>query len=213
MNISKFIDHTILKPEATESDIKRLVKEAMEFEFWACCVNQCWIRLVAEEIKGTGIKVCSVVGFPLGAAVNKAEESAKCVELGADELDMVMNIGFLKSGRFQEVAADICQVVKAANGRVVKVILETGVLTNEEKLLACRLVQDSGANFVKTSTGFGIGGATIEDVKLMRRAVGPTFGVKASGGIRTYKQVVKLIEAGASRIGTSAGVQIVKQSP
>ncbi|MDI6841120.1 MAG: deoxyribose-phosphate aldolase [bacterium] len=211
--VCKLIDHTLLKPEAIESEIKKLCNEAIEFGFFACCINPCWVKLVVNELKGTGVKVCSVVGFPLGATTAKEEEAAKCVDDGADELDMVINIGWLKSGLYQEVEADIEQVVDAAQGKLVKVILETGVLTREEKIRGAQITIEAGANFVKTSTGFGYGGATIEDVKLLRKVVGPNFGVKASGGIKTWKQVIEFIQAGASRIGTSSGVQIIQQCP
>lgn len=211
--VCRLIDHTLLKPEATESSIKKLVIEAIQFGFGTCCVNQCWIKLLFQEVKGTGIKVCSVVGFPLGTTITKAIEAEICVNNGADEIDMVINIGFLKSELYKEVENDIKQVVNAVKGKLVKVILETGILTKEEKIDAAKIAVNSGAKFVKTSTGFGYGGATIEDVKLLRNIVGPNFGVKASGGIRTWSQVMEFINAGASRIGTSASVQIVKQSP
>lgn len=209
--VCKLIDHTLLRPEATESDIKGLVREAIEFGFWSCCVNHCWVKLVSHELKGTGIKVCSVVGFPFGTTLSKADETAKCVANGVDEIDMVINIGFLKSGLYQRVKDDIHEVVMAADRRLVKVILETCVLTREEKIRGCELAIEAGAGFVKTSTGFAQGGATIEDVKLLREIVGPNVGVKASGGIRTWEQVVKFVEAGANRIGTSVGVEIVRK--
>lgn len=210
--VCEFIDHTLLKPEATQEDIKRLTSEAIKFSFWSCCVNPCWISLVKEELEGSPIKVCSVIGFPLGATTTdaKATEARTYAALGADELDMVINVGLLKSGRYQEVEDDIKAVVAAADGKIIKVILETGVLTKEEKIRACEITIKAGAHFVKTSTGFGTGSATIEDIKLMCSVVGPDFGVKASGGIRTWDQVIELIHAGASRIGTSASVQIIK---
>ena len=210
-SICKLIDNTLLKPEATQEDIKKLVKETIEFGFWSCCVNQCWVDFVAHELKGSGIKVCSVTGFPLGTSLSKAEEAAKCVACGADELDMVINVGWLKSGLYKKVEEDIRKVVDAAQGKLVKVILETCLLTLEEKIKACKLAVQAGAGFVKTSTGFSKGGATTQDVKLMRKVVGPKIGVKASGGIRTLEQVLKFIDAGATRIGTSHGVEIVKQ--
>lgn len=211
--VSGIIDHTLLKPEAMQNDIKKLVLEAKKFGFWSCCVNPCWVSFAAKELKGTDIKVCSVIGFPFGTTNTKAKsaEAIECIKNGADELDMVINIGFLKSGFYKKVKDDIQAVVDSAKGKIVKVIIEAGVLNKEEKIKACKIVVNSGAHFVKTSTGFGYSGATIEDVKLMRKVVGPDFGVKASGGIRTWDQVIKFIEAGASRIGTSHGVQIVRQ--
>jgi deoxyribose-phosphate aldolase len=209
--ICRLIDHTQLNPGATESDIRRLASEAIQYGFATCCVNQCWIELLARELKGTEIKVCSVVGFPLGTNVTKAIEAEKCVSRGAEELDMVMNVGFLKSGLRKAFEEDIREVVVAAGGKLVKVILEMGLLTEGEKAEAAKTVVNAGANFVKTSTGLGHGGATIEDVKLLRRVVGPDFGVKASGGVRTRAQATAFIAAGASRIGTSAGVEIASR--
>jgi deoxyribose-phosphate aldolase len=209
--ICKLIDHTQLNPGAAESDIRKLANEAIQYGFGTCCVNQCWIRLLSRELKGTGVKVCSVVGFPLGTTITKAVEAEKCVSHGADEIDMVMNVGFLKSGLRSQFEEDIKQVVIAASGKLVKVILEAGLLTNEEKVEAAKTVMNAGAKFVKTSTGLGHGGATVEDIELLRRTVGPDFGVKASGGVRTWDQVVQFVTAGASRIGTSAGVQIARE--
>ena len=216
MNISKeklagMIDHTFLKPDATVEDIKRLCAEAKKHHFASVCVNPTYVKLAADMLKGTGIKVCTVIGFPLGATTPsvKAFETKNAIVNGAEEMDMVINIGALKSGDCKTVKQDISTVVDAAGDAVVKVIIETGALTDEEKIKACRLAKESGADFVKTSTGLGFEGATVRDVKLMRRAVGEDMGIKASGGIRTYDDAVVLVEAGATRIGTSAGVAIV----
>jgi len=206
--IAPFIDHTLLKPEATEKEVVRLCEEARQFGFASVCVNSSWIPTVAAF---ANVRATSVVGFPLGAMdpVAKAAETARAVQLGADEIDMVLAIGWLKDRRLKDVEADIRGVVEAAAGRVVKVILETCLLTEEEKRLACRLSVSAGAAFVKTSTGFGKGGATVEDIRLMRAEVGPDLGVKASGGVRDYPTARTLIEAGATRIGASASVAIV----
>jgi len=214
VELNRMIDHTILKPEAASVDVKRVCDEAKRFNFYSVCVNTHYVPLVAGELKGSGIKVCSIAGFPLGAmdALAKAYEAERAVENGADEIDMVMNIGALKGGEHEHVLSDIKGVVSACGGRaIVKVIIEAAVLTEEEKVTACRLAVDGGAAFVKTSTGFGPPGASVEDVRIMRDAVGPDFGVKASGGIRTAEFALELIEAGATRIGTSSGVQIMEQ--
>lgn len=210
-DIASRIDHTLLKPDATEDDIRNLCREAREYGFAAACVNPVWVNLCRRLLQDTGVMVATVVGFPLGAmpAEAKAEEAAQAVAGGADELDMVMNLGFLKSGRNAEVEEDIRGVVQAAGGKTVKVIIETALLTEEEKSKACRLARQAGAHFVKTSTGFSKGGATVHDVALMRRTVGDSMGIKASGGIRTAEQACRLLTAGATRIGTSAGVGII----
>ncbi|MEC5268223.1 deoxyribose-phosphate aldolase [Heyndrickxia coagulans] len=213
-NLAAYIDHTLLKPEATEKDILKLTAEAAQYHFASVCINPYWVKLAARELAGTGVKVCTVIGFPLGAttAETKAFETKKAIGDGADEIDMVINIGALKSGDIEAVEADIRAVVEAAQGKLVKVIIETCLLTNEEKELACRLAVKAGAHFVKTSTGFSTGGATIEDVKLMRQTVGDKAGVKASGGIHTKAEAEAMIEAGATRIGASSGVKIVSES-
>ncbi|WP_461863218.1 deoxyribose-phosphate aldolase [Thermococcus sp.] len=213
-DISRYIDHTNLRAYATEDDIIRLCDEAKEYGFYAVCVNPYRVRLAKERLKGTDVKVASVIGFPLGATPTEVKvfETKKALEDGADELDMVINIGALKDGDYEYVRKDIEEVVKVARekGAIVKVIIETCYLTDEEKVKACELAKEAGAHFVKTSTGFGTGGATVEDVRLMRKVVGPEMGVKAAGGIRTYEQAVAMIEAGATRIGTSSGVKIVE---
>ncbi|MDW7740039.1 MAG: deoxyribose-phosphate aldolase [Bacillota bacterium] len=211
--MADYIDHTLLKPEATEADIIKLCREAIENRFYAVCINASYVKTAALELAGSDVKVSVVVGFPLGATTTavKAFEAEEAVNNGADEIDMVIHIGALKSRNEQYVLSDISAVVKAANGKIVKVIIETGLLDDEEKILACNLAKEAGANFVKTSTGFGPGGATIADVQLMRETVGPGIGVKASGGVRTPEDARKMIEAGASRIGTSSGVKIAGQ--
>ncbi len=214
--LAKLIDHTLLKPDATKDDIKRLCEEAKKYGFWSVCVNPAYVSLATEILAETDVKVCSVVGFPLGANAPevKALEAESAVNDGASEVDMVINIGALKSGDYEFVKEDIRKVVERAKARrdtVVKVIIETGLLTEDEKVLACRLVKESGADFVKTSTGFNAPGATVHDVKLMRSVVGSDFGVKASGGIRTYRDAAKLVEAGANRIGTSSGIAIIEE--
>ncbi|HOL17072.1 MAG TPA: deoxyribose-phosphate aldolase [Bacillota bacterium] len=209
--LSAYIDHTNLKPEATTEDILKLCAEAARYEFAAVCVNPCHVQTAVKALQGTPVKVCTVIGFPLGATTTavKAFEAGEAVAAGAAEVDMVINIGALKGGDEAYVQADIAAVVEAARGRTVKVILETALLTAEEKVLACRLARRAGAHFVKTSTGFGPGGATVEDIMLMREAVGPDLGVKASGGVRTRQAALQMINAGATRIGTSSGVAII----
>jgi deoxyribose-phosphate aldolase len=207
------IDHTLLKPTATADQIITLCNEAVAAGFAAVCVNPCHIPLVVSRLAGTPVKVCSVIGFPLGANSTyiKAEEARSVVGQGASEVDMVIQIGAMKSAKLLDVEEDIRQVVKAAGEAPVKVIIETCFLTDEEKTAACRLAVNAGAKFVKTSTGFGSGGATPADVRLMRSTVGPAFGVKASGGIRTLDEALAMLEAGANRLGTSSGVQILSQ--
>lgn len=213
-DIASRIDHTLLKPDATDEEIRNLCREAREHSFAAVCVNPVWVNLCRRLLKGTGVMVATVIGFPLGAipARAKAEEAARAVVEGADELDMVMNIGFLKSGRDAEVEEEIRGVVQAAEGRTVKVIIEAALLTDEEKVKACTLARRAGAHFVKTSTGFSKGYATARDVALMRHVVGESMGVKASGGIKTSADARKMIQAGATRIGTTAGIAIVAGS-
>jgi len=211
-NLSSFIDHTILKPDATVQAVKNVCKEARDNKFATVCVNSCHIPLVAEELKGSNVKPISVVGFPLGAmdSESKGFETRTAVKNGAKEIDMVLNIGLLKSKSYKGVYNDIKIVVAAAAPYPVKVIIETFLLSNEEKIAACLLSKAAGAAFVKTSTGFGGGGATVEDISLMREVVGPKIGVKASGGVRSREEAEKMIRAGANRIGTSSGVAILK---
>ncbi len=205
------IDHTNLKPTATESDIIKICAEAREYVFASVCANPVHVPLMKKELEGSTPLVCCVVGFPLGANAKeiKAAEARHAVEQGADEVDMVINIGALKAGQNQTVKEDIAAVVEAARGKTVKVIIETCYLTEEEKKNACTSAMEAGAHFVKTSTGFGSGGATLEDIKLMRAVVGDKLQVKASGGIRTLEDAKAMIEAGADRIGASAGIAIV----
>ena len=209
--IASMIDHTLLKPEATPAQIEKLCAEAAEYHFASVCVNPVYIPLAARLLKGTGVKVCCVVGFPLGAIApeQKAAEAASCAAMGAEELDMVIHVGAAKAGDWALVQRDIEGVVKAAAGHTVKVIIETCLLTDEEKVKACEAAKAAGAHFVKTSTGFSTGGATTHDIALMRKTVGPEMGVKASGGIRDYVTAMAMIEAGANRIGASAGIAIV----
>lgn len=209
--LAQMIDHTLLKATATGADIKELCHEAKEYGFGAVCVQPCYVKLAADELQGTPVKVATVIGFPLGATTSqtKAAEAKEAVKNGAAELDMVLNIGALKEGRFDYVSQDIKAVIEVANGTLVKVILETCYLTDEEIIKACQLAVSAGANFVKTSTGFGTAGAKAAQVRLMRQTVGPDIGVKASGGIRSYADAVAMVDAGASRIGASAGIDIV----
>ncbi len=209
--IAAMIDHTLLKPEATAAQVEKLCAEAAEYHFASVCVNPVYIPLAARLLKDTGVKVCCVVGFPLGAIApeQKAAEAASCAAMGAEELDMVIHVGAAKAGDWALVQRDIEGVVKAAAGRTVKVIIETCLLTDEEKVKACEAAKAAGAHFVKTSTGFSTGGATTHDIALMRKTVGPEMGVKASGGIRDYATAMAMIEAGANRIGASAGIAIV----
>jgi deoxyribose-phosphate aldolase len=210
------IDHTLLKPEAAESDIKRLCNEAIEFGFASVCVNPVWVKKAAEFLKGTSVPVCTVIGFPLGATLPdvKAYETRRAIFNGAREVDMVINIGALKSGDDCAVEEDIRAVASAAheNGVLCKVIIETALLTDEEKVRACLAAKNAGADFVKTSTGFSKGGATVHDVALMRRTVGRALGVKASGGVKGIEDARKMFEAGATRIGASVGVKIAQEA-
>lgn len=210
--IAQRIDHTLLKAEATASEIRRLCAEAVENGFYAVCVNSRFVELCVKELKGTEVRVASVVGFPLGAMDTRSKtfETLRVVEMGAHEIDMVLPIGALKAGELDEVAQDISSVVKAAPLAKVKVILETSLLTDEEKRVACRIAREQGAAFVKTSTGFGGGGATLADVRLMKDVVGDRCGIKASGGIRDLKAAQDFLKAGATRLGTSSGVAILK---
>jgi len=212
-SIARFIDHTLLAPDATPEDVRRVCAEARDCRFRTVCVNPCHVGLAADELRDSGIDVCTVIGFPLGAACSetKASEAAAAVEHGADELDMVMNIGLFRAGDDRSVADDIEAVVNEAAGRVVKVIIETCLLTDEEKLRATALIRESGAAFVKTSTGFSKAGATVEDVRLLAAAAEGLVGVKAAGGIRDLATALRMVEAGATRLGTSAGVRIVEE--
>lgn len=211
MNLNKTIDHTLLKPEATQEMIDKLCQEAKQYDFASVCVNPVWVKRSASQLAGTNVKVCTVIGFPLGANTPeiKAAETRDAIANGATEVDMVINVGALKSGDLDLVKRDIQAVVEASGDVLVKVILETGLLTQEEKITACKLSVEAGADYVKTSTGFGPGGATVEDIALMRQTVGPDIGVKASGGVRDRATALALIEAGATRIGASAGIAIV----
>lgn len=214
--ISRMIDHTLLKPDASQDEIAQLCYEARTNHFISVCVNPAHVKLAAQLLKGSDVKVCTVIGFPLGAtpATVKAFETQQAIRDGATEIDMVINIGALKSQDYRAVYEDIGAVVRASHAAnaLVKVIIETALLTDEEKVIACQLSKAAGADFVKTSTGFGPGGATVEDVALMRRVVGPDLGVKASGGVRSWADAQAMIAAGATRIGASAGVRIVKEA-
>lgn len=215
--MAKMIDHTLLKAVGAPEEVTRLCREALEYGFASVCVNPCHVPLAKDLLDGSEVLVCTVIGFPLGATSTaaKAFEAAEAVRSGAKEVDMVINLGWLKSGWQEEVLKDIRSVVEAAMAEdkdaAVKVIIETCYLTDEEKITACKLAKEAGAHFVKTSTGFGTGGATVEDIALMRKAVGPQMGVKASGGIKNARQALKLVEAGATRIGASAGIGIVSE--
>ncbi len=213
-DLAGMIDHTLLKPDATQDQVAQLCFEARKYGFASVCVNPAWVELCATLLKGSAVKVCTVIGFPLGATAPdvKAFETTNALGHGATEIDMVINIGALKARELELVARDIRGVVTAAHGQgaIVKVILETTLLTDEEKTIACLLSKEAGADFVKTSTGFAGGGATVHDVELMRRVVGPEMGVKASGGVRTYEDAENMIKAGATRIGASAGVKIIQ---
>ena len=214
--LAKYIDHTLLKPEASAEDIRRVCAEARELGTASVCVNPSYVSLVADELKGSGVKTCCVVGFPLGATTPevKAFETADAIGNGAQEVDMVLNVGAVKSGDWELAQKDIEAVVNAARGKaLVKVILETCLLTDKEKVRACEISKAAGADFVKTSTGFSKGGATVEDVALMRQTVGPEMGVKASGGVRTYADAIAMIEAGANRLGASSGKKICSGEP
>jgi len=209
--VARLVDHTLLKPNATQAEVAKLCEEAKAYCFASVCVNPSYVAYCAQLLKGSGVKVCTVIGFPLGSTTStvKAVEARDAIANGAEEIDMVINVGALKSGNDALVFEDIKAVREATRGRVLKVILETALLCDEEKVRACILSKKAGADFVKTSTGFGGGGATVEDVKLMRQTVGPLMGVKASGGIRDAKAAEAMIQAGATRLGTSASVAIV----
>ncbi|MEG0438791.1 MAG: deoxyribose-phosphate aldolase [Solibacillus sp.] len=210
-NYAKMIDHTLLKAEATVEQVQKICDEAKQYVFASVCVNPTWVKFCAEQLAGTEVKVCTVIGFPLGASTSavKAYETKDAIANGAGEIDMVINIGALKDSQFNVVLEDIKAVVNAANGTLVKVIIETCLLTDAEKVKACELAVEAGADFVKTSTGFSTGGATAEDIALMRKTVGPTIGVKASGGVRSLEDMKAMIDNGATRIGASSGVAIM----
>src|SRR5512144_2287619 len=214
MDLARTIDHTLLKPDATQDQIAQLCFEARKYGFASVCVNPTWVELCAKLLEGSPVKVCSVIGFPLGATAPevKAFETLNAIEHDASEIDMVINIGALKARDLELVAKDIRGVVTTAHARgaIVKVIIEAALLTDEEKTIACLLAKEAGADFVKTSTGFASGGATVHDVELMRRVVGPEMGVKAAGGVRTYEDAENMIKAGATRVGASAGVKIIQ---
>lgn len=214
MELNKYIDHTLLKADASTAEVLTLLEEAKEYDFMSVCINPDFVQLAARELQGTEVKVCTVIGFPLGANVSatKAFETQKAIEAGADEVDMVINLSAAKDGRWEAVQEDIEAVVQAAKGKaLVKVIIETCLLTDEEKVKACMAAKNAGADFVKTSTGFSTGGAKVEDIRLMRKTVGPQMGVKASGGVGDRQAALEMIEAGATRIGASKGIQIVSQ--
>jgi deoxyribose-phosphate aldolase len=214
MDLARMIDHTLLKPDATQDQVAQLCFEARKYGFASVCINPTWVELCAKLLEGSPVKVCTVIGFPLGATAPevKAFETQNALEHGASEIDMVINIGALKARDLELVARDIRGVVTASHARnaIVKVIIEAVLLTDEEKTIACLLSKEAGADFVKTSTGFASGGATVHDVALMRKAVGPEMGVKAAGGVRTYEDAESMIKAGATRIGASAGVKILQ---
>lgn len=213
-NLAKKIDHTLLKADAVKDQIIKLCEEAKEYGFYSVCVNPTWVKEAAEQLEGTDVDVCTVIGFPLGASTpeTKAFETKNAIENGAEEVDMVINIGQLKAKAYDAVEKDIRAVVDAARDKaLVKVIIETSLLTEEEKVRACELAVKAGADYVKTSTGFSTGGATLDDVRLMRETVGPDIGVKASGGVGDKEAALAMVEAGASRIGASSGIKIVSE--
>jgi deoxyribose-phosphate aldolase len=214
-DLAPLIDHTLLKPDATAAQVRQICAEAIQHRFGAVCVNPIFSGLVAGELAGSGVATCSVVAFPFGATTTaaKAAETRQAVADGAGEIDMVIAIGALKAGEHDHVRRDIAAVKAACGAARLKVIIETCLLTDEEKVIACRLAQQAGADFVKTSTGYGGGGATVEDIALMRRTVGPTLGVKASGGVRSFAAALAMVQAGATRIGTSSGVAMMTAAP
>ncbi|MGN0328906.1 MAG: deoxyribose-phosphate aldolase [Lachnospira sp.] len=214
MRLEKYFDHTILKPDATSSEVIKVCDEAKKYNFASVCVNGSFTALVKEQLEGTDVKTCVVIGFPLGAMCTgvKEYEAMRVVEKGADEIDMVINIGALKEGNYDVVLEDLTTVRRACEGKVLKVIIETCLLTDDEKIKACELAMEAGADYVKTSTGFSTGGATIYDVGLMKKVVGNKCKVKAAGGIRDYNTAMALIEAGADRIGTSSTIKILNEA-
>lgn len=214
MELNKYIDHTLLKPEATKEQITKLCQEARQYDFASVCVNTCYVPLAKQLLAGSDVKVCCVVGFPLGAmdTVSKAFEAKTAVENGAQEVDMVINIGALKDKDYDYVTKDIAAVVEASKPAIVKVIIEACLLTDEEKVEACKCSMNAKAKFVKTSTGFSTHGATPEDVALMKKTVGNICKVKAAGGVRSYDDAIKMIEAGADRLGCSAGIKVMEEA-
>ena len=212
MEYNKLIDHTVLKPETQEAQIIKLCEEALQYDFASVCVNPTHVELCAKLLKGSNVKVCTVIGFPLGANTKEVKgfEALDAVNKGAEEIDMVINIGALKDGKDDYVYEEIKYIKECCKGRLLKVIIETCLLTDEEKVRACELSKKASADYVKTSTGFSTGGATVSDVALMRKTVGPELGVKASGGVRSFDDMVNMVEAGATRIGTSSGPKLVK---
>ena len=213
MEINKFIDHTALKPNTNKKAILKLIEEAKEHDFASVCINPCWIPLANKELQGSDIKVCTVIGFPLGANTTETKvfETKDAIQKGAQEIDIVINVAMLKDKDYNYIENEIKQIVLASKDKaIVKVILETCLLTDEEIIMASKLAKNAGADFVKTSTGFSTGGATVHDVALMRKTVGEDLGVKASGGIHTHEEAMAMINAGASRIGASAGVKLLK---
>ena len=212
MELNRMIDHTLLKANATRAQIEKLCDEALQYNFASVCVNTCWVPLAHEKLAGSEVNTCCVVGFPLGAMLTeaKAAETRLAVEAGADEVDMVINVGWLLDGDYDAVRDDIAAVVKAADGKCVKVIIEACLLTDEQKVKACELSVEAGATFIKTSTGFSTGGATVADVALMRKTVGDACKVKAAGGIHTADEAKAMVEAGADRLGCSAGIAIME---
>ncbi len=217
--IASVIDHTLLKPVATQRDIERLCTEALECGFFSVCLNPCYVSWAAKYLEGSRIKICTVVGFPLGATTirNKVLEASEAIDNGAAEVDVVVNLGMFKSGAEDYIRRELKEIIHTAKAKnkdtVIKVIIETSLLEEQEKLILARLALEEGADFVKTSTGFNGPGATVEDVRLIRRVVGDKAGVKASGGIRTYSDAVKMLEAGANRLGTSSGLSIYQEAP
>ena len=211
MKYNKFIDNTILKADATIEDIKRLCEESKIYDFKSVCINPCFIKAAKEFLKGSDVLICTVIGFPLGSMTTEAKvfEAMDAVKKGADEVDMVINISMLKDKQYDYVKTEIAQIKSAVGKKVLKVIIECCLLTDEEKVIACKLAKEAGADFVKTSTGFSKWGATKEDIKLMRETVGPLMGVKAAGGVRTHEEMLEMIENGATRIGTSSGAKLM----
>src|SRR5574337_794396 len=212
MNLNKYIDHTVLKADTPKAKVQQIIDEAIQYDFMSVCINPTWVSFAAEKLAATDVKVCTVIGFPLGANTStvKAFEAAEAIKNGADEVDMVINISAAKDGDWDLVESDIQAVVDASKDVTTKVIIETSLLTDEEKVKACQAAVRAGADFVKTSTGFSTAGATVADIALMRQTVGPDVGVKASGGVRSFADAQAMIEAGATRLGTSNGVDIMK---
>ena len=212
MNLNKYIDHTVLKADTPKAKVQQIIDEAIQYDFMSVCINPTWVSFAAEKLAATDVKVCTVIGFPLGANTStvKAFEAAEAIKNGADEVDMVINIGAAKDGDWDLVESDIQAVVDASKDVTTKVIIETSLLTDEEKVKDCQAAVRAGADFVKTSTGFSTAGATVADIALMRQTVGPDLGVKASGGVRSIADAQAMIEAGATRLGTSNGVDIMK---